>query len=88
MYYDHICYIIGVSEEIYQNNKESQWYFGYSKVVYRGIRKHCITHAKMHAEYEKLNKRMNDLDIIRCPDIVLIDARDNKLFAYNVKSDN
>lgn len=39
------------------------------------------------AEYEKLIKVMNDLGIAGSPDIVLIDARDNKPSASNVKSD-
>lgn len=38
------------------------------------------------AENEKLTKVMNELGIAACPDIVLIDARDNKPSASNVRS--
>ena len=40
-----------------------------------------------NAEYEKLIKVMNDLGIAGSPDIVLIDARDNKPSASNVKGE-
>ena len=41
------------------------------------------------AEYEKVTKVLNDLGIIGCPDVVLIDARnDNKPSASNAKSED
>ncbi|WP_370594204.1 hypothetical protein, partial [uncultured Oscillibacter sp.] len=36
------------------------------------------------AELEKVTRILNELGIAGCPDIVLIDARDNKLSASNV----
>lgn len=39
------------------------------------------------AEFEKVTKVLNDLGIMGCPDIILIDARNNKPSASNVKSE-
>ena len=39
-------------------------------------------------EYEKLTKILNDLGIAGCPDVVLIDARNDKVSASNVKMEN
>ena len=37
------------------------------------------------SEAKKVNKALNDLELMDCPDIVLIDARNNKVSASNVK---
>lgn len=39
------------------------------------------------AEFEKVTKVLNNLGIMGCPDIILIDARNNKPSASNVKSE-